>query len=428
VGTEDGAAEKKEIRQFTQKCPVEDCRGFLSSAWKCGTCQTWVCPDCLVPKGKDKDAAHTCNEDAKATAALIKKETRPCPKCGMGISKIDGCFAKDTPILTWDGHYKMSQDIRVGDILIGDDGEQRVVEDLCSGADEMYEISQGKGMSYIVNSKHKLALKFSGEKSIHWAEIEQAWKVRWFDRNEHCMKSKKQRVDSSISKEAAYKAIQEFTETLVFDEVIEMTVDDFNKLPEPTKKHLMGFKSRGVNWPEKTVPLDPYIMGLWLGDGINDGMSFAANSEADPEILQYLLTWCEANKAELIHDETYRFRIRRREAALGRLAIGRGATSAECKGCKEKKCNLCDLPDVPYTEEVEVGLRHPLKEILEQYDLPERQSLSPPSTSQTAVKFVSNFLRVLLTQMVMWEMTGNVFRFLKPIMFLESRSSILLAL
>lgn len=91
VGTEDGAAEKKEVRQFTQKCPMEDCRGFLSTAWKCGTCQTWVCPDCLVPKGKDKDAAHTCDEDAKATAALIKKETKPCPKCGMAISKIDGC-------------------------------------------------------------------------------------------------------------------------------------------------------------------------------------------------------------------------------------------------------------------------------------------------------------------------------------------------
>lgn len=87
----DAAATTREVRQFTHKCPVEDCRGFLSSAWKCGTCQTWVCSDCLVPKGKDKDTPHTCNEDAKATAALIKKETKPCPKCGMGISKIDGC-------------------------------------------------------------------------------------------------------------------------------------------------------------------------------------------------------------------------------------------------------------------------------------------------------------------------------------------------
>lgn len=90
-GTEDATGEKKETRQFTQKCPVEDCRGFLSTAWKCGTCQTWVCADCLVPKGKDKDTPHTCDEGTKATAALIKKETKPCPKCGEGICKIDGC-------------------------------------------------------------------------------------------------------------------------------------------------------------------------------------------------------------------------------------------------------------------------------------------------------------------------------------------------
>ena len=88
---ENAVGDKKEVRQFTQKCPVEDCRGFLSSQWKCGTCQTYVCHECLVPKGKERDAAHTCNEDTKATAALIRKETKPCPKCGMGISKVDGC-------------------------------------------------------------------------------------------------------------------------------------------------------------------------------------------------------------------------------------------------------------------------------------------------------------------------------------------------
>lgn len=87
----DGPGEKKEVRAFTQKCPAEDCRGFLSSQWKCGTCQVWVCPDCCVPKGRDKDSPHTCDEGQKATAQLIRKETRPCPKCGEGISKVDGC-------------------------------------------------------------------------------------------------------------------------------------------------------------------------------------------------------------------------------------------------------------------------------------------------------------------------------------------------
>ncbi len=363
--------------KFIMKCPDGECRGFLSSVYKCGTCQRWACPDCLAIKGTDKEAAHECDPNVKASVAMIIKESKPCPKCGERISKVDGCFAKDTPILMWNGHYQKSQDIKVGDVLIGDDGTPRVVEELCTGGDEMYEVSQGKGMTYIVNSKHKLALKFSSEKSIHWAESEQSWKVRWFDRQEHMMKSKKQRVDENTTRDEAYKLLQDFCATLNFEEVIELTVDEYMKLPDPTKKHMMGFKSSGIHWPSKDIQLDPYIFGLWLGDGINDGMSFAINAEADPEIITNILKWCEENKAELVHDEAYRYRIRRREVAKGRLAIGRGGTSAECKGCKEKKSNMCDLPSKAYTDDVEVGLKHPLKEQLDMYDLPRKSKYIP---------------------------------------------------
>jgi hypothetical protein len=80
-----------EARQFIMKCPAEDCRGFLSSAWKCGTCEKNFCADCHVEKKGRSDDTHVCNEEAKATAQMIKKETKPCPKCGIRISKIDGC-------------------------------------------------------------------------------------------------------------------------------------------------------------------------------------------------------------------------------------------------------------------------------------------------------------------------------------------------
>jgi len=39
----------------------------------------------------DRDVAHTCTPEALATAALIRKDTKPCPTCGEMISKIDGC-------------------------------------------------------------------------------------------------------------------------------------------------------------------------------------------------------------------------------------------------------------------------------------------------------------------------------------------------
>ena len=77
--------------KFIMKCPDSECRGFLSTAYKCGTCQMWACPDCLVIKGRDKDSEHTCDPGQKESVALIIKESKPCPKCGERISKIDGC-------------------------------------------------------------------------------------------------------------------------------------------------------------------------------------------------------------------------------------------------------------------------------------------------------------------------------------------------
>ena len=80
-----------ERRQFVRACPVSDCRGFLSTAWKCGMCDNWACPDCHELKGKDKDAPHTCDPNNVATAQLLARDSRNCPKCAAGIFKIDGC-------------------------------------------------------------------------------------------------------------------------------------------------------------------------------------------------------------------------------------------------------------------------------------------------------------------------------------------------
>lgn len=86
--------ETREVRQFIMKCPAdgqEPCRGFLSTAWKCGTCQKYFCHECHAEKAGHQDESHVCKEDAKATAAMIRQETKACPKCGIRISKIDGC-------------------------------------------------------------------------------------------------------------------------------------------------------------------------------------------------------------------------------------------------------------------------------------------------------------------------------------------------
>lgn len=80
-----------ETARFVRACPSENCRGFLSTQWKCGICQLWSCPTCHVVKGETRDAEHTCDPNDIATAELLNNDTKPCPKCGFGIFKIDGC-------------------------------------------------------------------------------------------------------------------------------------------------------------------------------------------------------------------------------------------------------------------------------------------------------------------------------------------------
>ena len=83
--------ENKERRAFIHKCPVEGCNGFLSAQWKCAVCSKYTCKDCLEVIGDHKDEPHTCNEDSVKSAQMIKKESRPCPKCAVPIFKINGC-------------------------------------------------------------------------------------------------------------------------------------------------------------------------------------------------------------------------------------------------------------------------------------------------------------------------------------------------
>ena len=74
-------------KKFVRKCPMEECKGFMNEDWFCGLCDGHFCEHCNEKIGDD----HTCDPDAVKTMELLKKDTKPCPKCGTMIQKLSGC-------------------------------------------------------------------------------------------------------------------------------------------------------------------------------------------------------------------------------------------------------------------------------------------------------------------------------------------------
>jgi len=91
-GNIDGEGEAKESRKFIMPCSNADCRGYLSTHYKCNLCDFHTCSKCFELIGLSKEeSGHECKEENIASAEFIKKQSKPCPCCGTRISKIDGC-------------------------------------------------------------------------------------------------------------------------------------------------------------------------------------------------------------------------------------------------------------------------------------------------------------------------------------------------
>ena len=86
-----GQAGEEKKQHFHRACPADGCKGFLSTAHKCGLCNIWACSKCFEIIGYNKNDPHTCTEENLKTAEMLKKETNNCPGCAASIYKISGC-------------------------------------------------------------------------------------------------------------------------------------------------------------------------------------------------------------------------------------------------------------------------------------------------------------------------------------------------
>ena len=217
---------------------------------------------------------------------VAKKITNPNSRGHVlalyGNAGVGKCFQKDTPILMFDGTIKMVQDIVPGELLMGDDSTPRTVLTLGNGRDTMYKITNVKGESYTVNSEHILCLKYSINKHIVNDKKGKRFRVLWFNNKTVKLNLKDfyYKNDSRIVLQQA----REFMETIKEEKICEISVKKYLKLSDTIKNQLKGY-SVPVNFVEKKLDFDPYIIGLWLGDGSRDGTGICCQ---DATILKYL--------------------------------------------------------------------------------------------------------------------------------------------
>lgn len=197
---------------------------------------------------------------------------------GGGVGK---CVHFDTPVIMFDGTVKPARDVIIGDILMGDDSTPRNVLSTCAGRSNMYKVVQRNGHDYIVNEPHVLTLKSSYLPGISWSgnDVYPRYRV-----TEHGIKpkSKSFHVSKFSSQGAAKKAAEEYLETLPREKyVIDIPLNEYLCKTKTWKEKHNGFKV-GVEFSEKQVDFDPYVVGAWLGDGTTSNTGF---TNADKEVI-----------------------------------------------------------------------------------------------------------------------------------------------
>ena len=208
------------------------------------------------------------------------------------------CFAINTPILMYDGSIKNVQDVIDGDVLMGDDSTPRNVLGLGSGKDEMYDIIAIRGEKYTVNSEHILSLKPSGLNRVRQVRNMNGtigYKANIFNCETYKMEYKTFRTSD--------EATQYVFDKTLHNEILDISVKDYLELPENIRDHLKGYKT-SVEFPKKQVMFDPYIVGVWLGDG-SSAKSEITNQ--DCKILHYLMTELKKYDMKLSYMYKYQY-------------------------------------------------------------------------------------------------------------------------
>jgi len=160
-----------------------------------------------------------------------------------------GCERPDQEVLMADMTIKQIKDIKVGDKVMGDDGTPRNVLRTYHGFSEMYRVHQTNAEDYYVNDAHILSI----------------------------------RKGRGIYSEGRYPDR---------GDKIDINVQEFLKQSKNFRERWYGYKANSIPYKEQPVEIEPYMLGVWLGDGTS---VYPQITTPDKEIKDYLQEYVDRN-------------------------------------------------------------------------------------------------------------------------------------
>lgn len=157
------------------------------------------------------------------SVAIGKNESAAVGKKAIEIDfeEAGKCVAKGTRFIMFDGTIKNVEDLVVGDILMGPDSKPRTIIGTTKGIDNLFKIIPGNGIEHTVNSKHPIFVRYR-------------------------------------------KSYGNFNENRL------ITAPDYIKtlgLHPRWREYYSLEKVNGIDFNHKDVSINPYVLGVWLGDG-----------------------------------------------------------------------------------------------------------------------------------------------------------------
>jgi pre-mRNA-processing factor 8 len=225
------------------------------------------------------------------------------------------CLANGTQLLRFDGSQVAVEDVQEGDLLLGPDGGPRRAFNIVKGEERLYRIKIGASKEdLVVTANHILVLhKNKSYGNQHEGPTVEGHHDRFAERLGNLPEPRsepanatgpnnivKSRADfmSALKNESLIEEdgdVEEGDETMPevsasehYDTVV-MTAAQLSALDEDEIAKYELFRSPGFELPEESVPINPYFLGLWLGDGHHSHSTISSNHET--AVREFLATY-----------------------------------------------------------------------------------------------------------------------------------------